>query len=118
MASEAISGGELFYIECKAQNVLLAQKMKKKLHHSGISASAKSKSWKKGAHGLILLYTKLITFKILYNFVGTLVRLIKRGRKKVSSKNREDENDGESTSQQRSSSATSLEQNAGEIIEV
>jgi hypothetical protein len=52
VASEAIAGGELFYVECKAQNLLLAQKMKKKLHQSGADSSSKPRSWKKGAHGI------------------------------------------------------------------
>jgi hypothetical protein len=120
VASEAISGGELFYIECKAQNLLLAQKMKKKLHQSGASSSSKSRSWRKGAHGNENFISFFLSIVIqFFSSQGTLVRLIKRGRKKVGSKGKsEEESSNKESNSQRRSSVTSLDQNSGEIIEV
>ncbi|XP_065332327.1 protein inturned isoform X2 [Cloeon dipterum] len=96
-ASEAMSGGELFYIECKTQNWNIAQKMKKKtLQGSASSVSKPNKGWKKGAH-------------------GTLAQMMNRNRK---SKNSQNSTEVEEKSAHSTQSTNSPNSSPGEIIEV
>ncbi|XP_059474091.1 protein inturned-like isoform X2 [Neocloeon triangulifer] len=89
-ASEAISGGELFYIECQPQSMNVVQKMKSKTHQESSRSS-------------------LATSK------GTFAKIMKKNRKNKTLKNSDEQDEVVSNLSQ---STTNLNSNLGEIIEV